>query len=164
MSSLLFLTSQDFNVTQGTNGQLLTHQIMGFSLIMFYSPKCVHSNKLIPIFRQLPQFVAGCKFGMLNVTNQRDIVRMSSQTIVPITYVPLIILYINGKPYMKYEGSSDINEIRTFILQIANSIQNQNSFSNGAIETRNELPKYGGIPLCGEDDVSYLEYIEAYPQ
>jgi thiol-disulfide isomerase/thioredoxin len=179
MSSLLFLSSQDFNVSQGTSGNILTTPIMGFSLIMFYSPKCVYCQKLIPIFKQLPQYVAGCKFGMINVSQQRDIIRMASQTIVPIKYVPLIILYINGNPYMKYEGPGNMDEIRDFILQIANSIQSQNSFATSTrganstpqtssgggrvIERKNELPIYGGIPLCGDDGVCYLEYNEAYP-
>ena len=41
---------------------------------------------------------------MINVMRNKQVVNNSRNTITPITYVPYILLYWNGKPYMKYNG------------------------------------------------------------
>ena len=50
MSGLLFLNSDDFNVLNGEKGKILSTEIKGFSLILFYSTQCEYCKKLIPIF------------------------------------------------------------------------------------------------------------------
>ena len=88
MSGLLFLTSDDFQIQQKSKGNVLCHNIKGFSLILFYSTQCEYCKSLIPIFKELPGTIQGCNFGMLNVNRNKKIIQMSNQTIVPITYVP----------------------------------------------------------------------------
>ena len=51
MSGLLFLTTDDFQLVQGTKNKIMTHNTRGFSLILFYSTQCVHCKDLIPIFK-----------------------------------------------------------------------------------------------------------------
>ena len=158
MSSLLFLSADDFVVQQGEKGPLLCHEIRGFSLVMFYSTKCVYCQKLIPTFKRLPDIVNGCQFGMINVSTNKHLIQMARQTITPIEYVPLIILYINGRPYMRYEGAPEENDIRRFILDASNMVQ-----ESGFTKVTKELgiPAYSiGTPLCGEK--YYLEYDDAY--
>ena len=118
MSGLLFLTSDDFNVAKGTKGNILCNSIPGFSLILFYSNQCPHCGNLLPIFKRLPGTIGGCQFGMLNVSSNKLCVKMSKSTIVPIQYVPLLILYINGRPFIKYSGAHEENEIKNFILEV----------------------------------------------
>lgn len=172
MSSLLFLSTEDFYIGQGQRGNLLQHQIRGISLIMFYSTKCVYCQKLVPIFKQLPDIINGCQFGLLNISVNKNIVPLATQTIVPITYVPLIILYFDGKPYMKYDGPADLNAIREFVFQSANSIHQKQTFTNpqsrqqqqrgnGVLETAKKQG-YMGQPLIGEGDIDYLQFQEAY--
>ena len=43
--------------------------------------------------KQLPGTVTGCQFGMINVSKNKKTIRMSKNTITPLTYVPYIILY-----------------------------------------------------------------------
>jgi thioredoxin-like negative regulator of GroEL len=128
MSGLLFLTSDDFLVEKSNKGDILCTNIPGFSLILFYSTQCVHCQSLIPIFKKLPGTIGGCQFGMINVTSNKECVRMSKDTIAPITYVPYIVLYIQGKPFMRYGGPHDGSEIKRFVLEVSNKVQNKQKF------------------------------------
>ena len=166
MSGLLFLTSEDFGVTSGNKGDILCHGIPGFSLILFYSTQCVHCQTLIPIFKKLPGSIGGCQFGMINVSTNKKCIRLSKDTITPITYVPYIILYIQGKPFMKYNGPHDSNEIRRFIIEVSNKVQNKQKFTDKEVKDDGKgIPQYTiGHPLCGPNDkVCYLPMEDAYP-
>jgi hypothetical protein len=100
---------------------------------------------------------------------------MSRQTTAPITVVPYVILYVNGKPYMRYQGPQNIREITRFIIEISKSINSAKNSSkartaNMKLEkkikrgVKGEIPAYCiGQPLCGPDDkVCYLEFNNAY--
>lgn len=167
MSGLLFLTSADFTVAKGAKGEIMCNNISGFSLILFYSTQCQHCKTLIPTFKRLPGTIGGCQFGMVNVSTNKSCVRMSRDTIAPITYVPYIVLYINGKPFMRYNGPPHENEIRRFVIEVANKIQNKQKFAQGVVKQQQKsIPEYClGKPLVGQDDnVCYLDMKEAYPK
>lgn len=168
MSGLLFLTSQDFHIQQGTKGSILCHNIPGFTLVLFYSNQCPHCKQLIPIFKRLPGTIGGCQFGMVNVSTNRACIKESKNTIAPISYVPYIILYISGKPYMSYSGPHEASELRRFVVEVANKLKQKQQFTD---EKKVRQPKGGigipeysiGQPLFGDDmDVTYLDFDEAY--
>lgn len=161
--NLLYLSADDFNVQRGTNGNILCQSIRGVSLVMFYSTKCAHCKTLLPIFRALPRALPGVHFGIINVMNERDIIRKASQTITPIEYVPLIILYYNGRPYMLYKGEYNIEYLKRFIVEVVNNIRQKQKFSTGkVVATKNKIPGYSiGIPVSDES-VCYLEMGNAY--
>lgn len=172
MSGLLFLTSDDFQLTKGVRGNIMCNTLQGFSLILFYSTQCKHCQELIPIFKQLPGTVGGCQFGMINVSNNRKCIMLSRDTIAPIQVVPYIILYINGKPYMRYQGPHDRTELSRFIVEVSQNVQSKQKLitreDNGQKpkqeQTGGSIPAYTlGQPLCGPDDkVCYLEFDNAY--
>lgn len=164
MNGLSFLTTEDFSIQKGTKGNILCHGIPGFSLILFYSTKCHHCQKIIPIFKTLPGTIGGCQFGMINISTNKECHRMSKNTISPITYVPYIILYINGKPFMAYKGPYNADEIRRFVIEVANNVQKKQQFTKGRIkeETDGAIPAYTiGVPVCS-DSVCYLDEDHAY--
>ena len=164
MSGLLFLSSDDFVVNKGSKGDILCHSIPGFSLILFYSTKCIHCKTLIPIFKRLPGTIGGCQFGMINVSTNKTCVRMSQRTIAPIKYVPYIILYIQGKPFMRYNGPHNGGEIRRFVIEVANKVQSKQDFTKEIVKTEGGgIPEFTiGHPLCGDDKRCYLDFKEAY--
>ena len=167
MSGLLFLTSDDFNIQKGQKGQVLCNSIQGFSLILFYSTQCEYCQTLIPIFKQLPGNVGGCQFGMINVSHNKQAVMLSRETIAPIKEVPYIILYVNGKPYMRYKGPQEPTEIARFVVEVAKNVQANQSFPKEDTrikENSKGIPDYTiGHPLKGPDDkVCYLEFNTAY--
>jgi thiol-disulfide isomerase/thioredoxin len=166
MSGLLFLSIDDFKSQSTPKGSLMCSEISGFSLILFYSTACNFCQKMIPIFKSLPGSLSGCQFGMINVSKNKDIIKMSKETIAPITYVPYVILYHQGRPYMRYDGPADLTEIQNFIIEVANSIQSRQSFVDDKKDTSKskEIPAFTvGIPKpCDREDVCYLEYDDAY--
>lgn len=165
MSGLLYLTSDDFAISEGNAGKVLCHNIPGFSLILWYSTSCQHCHELIPIFKNLPGSIGGCQFGMINVSTNRQCVNLSKNTIAPITYVPYIVLYVNGRPFMKYNGPRNPNSIKQFIIEVANNMKTKRQFTNensGNQPQQPKIPEYSaGIPFK-EDDVCFLEFDNAY--
>ena len=165
MTSILFLTDEDFVIGKGTKGPILCTNIPGYSLIFFYSSKCPHCKLLDPIFRSLPGTIQGCQFGMLNVNNYFKCIQASKNTIAPITYVPTIILHVNGRPFMRYQGPHDGENIKRFVVEVAQKLQNKQKFSSENVkeEARGRIPDFTiGHPLYGTEDVTYLEFNDAY--
>jgi len=166
MSGLLFLNYDDFTTKKVDDKQILCNTIQGISLILFYSTSCEHCAGLIPIFKSLPKRLTGCHIGLINVMRNKQIINESKKTITPITYVPYVVLYWNGRPYMKYNGAADINEITKFVLQVSKNIYNKNQQrSNEKSGENNEIPPYSvGIPLYGKDrrKVCYLDMDKSY--
>ena len=167
MSGLLFLTTEDFNIKRGQKGPIMCNTIRGFSLILFYSTQCEYCQTFLPIFKQLPGNVSGCQFGMINVSHNKQCVMLSRETIAPITEVPYVIMYVNGKPFIRYKGPHDIKEIGRFVVEVANNVQKQEKFTKDTQIKENKktgIPDYTiGKPLCGPDDkVCYLQFDNAY--
>ena len=165
MSGLLFLSSDDFYVAQGQKGSILCSSMKGFSVVLFYSTQCVHCQTLIPIFKSLPNTIAGFQFGMINVSTNKNVVMLSKQTIAPITYVPYIVFFVDGKPFMKYSGPYEMSEIKRFIIEVANNLKSKQKFYEETQKKQvaeKKIPAYTiGHPKC-DDDVCYLEFEEAY--
>jgi thioredoxin-like negative regulator of GroEL len=138
--------------------------------MLFYSEKCKFCKTLIPIFKKLPGTVGGCQFGMINVNANKSCIEMSKQTIAPIQYVPYIVMYSDGKPCMTYKGPQDAAIISRFVVEVAKGIKSRQqpaTEAGGAVikkdSAKNKIPAYTiGHPLCGEDNVSYLEFERAY--
>lgn len=126
--SVIFLTSQDFELVRNADGTgtVLAHNISGLSLVLFYSTSCPHCNSLLPIFRQkLPKVVAGCRFAMVNVaTNNMELVSRSQGTDFPIEVVPHIVIYVDGYPYHAYDTQWPRSEehLKQYIAEIASQL------------------------------------------
>ena len=163
MSGLLFLSQDDFYIGKGTKGNLLCNMIKGTSLVFFYSTKCNYCQSFIPVYKTLPGNIKGCHFAMVNVSQNPNVVMMSKQTICEIKYVPYIVLYVNGKPYMSYDGPYDAQEVAQFVMEITTKLKNKEKF----VETdrvkikEKSIPAYcTGTPIS--ERVCYLNIDEAY--
>ena len=132
MNGILFFGGADFILRQGDNGQLLclTYDIKGLTLVLFYSNQCEYCDHLIKKFKQLPHLVNGCQFAMVNVSQHPDVPERSAQTMASITYVPDLILYVNGSPYIRYDGQHEIEPIRNFIIEVYKKVATQLNFHN----------------------------------
>lgn len=163
MSGLLFLTSKDFFIGKGVQGKILCHTIPSFSLILFYSTRCQHCNDLLPIFKRLPGTINNCQFGIINVSSKegRPVLAMAKETIAPVEFVPFIILYVGGRPFLRFNGPRDETIIKQFVVETAKKIQERQPFSAGDGVKQHKkgkgIPEYSlGTPLCGKDKVCYL--------
>ncbi len=173
MSGLLYLTAEDFSVAKTKKGNLLCTNIRGYSVLLIYSTMCVHCKELVPIFKRLPTVVGNCQFAMVNISVNKSIAKMSNDTLMPIKYVPIILFCVEGKPFMKYTGPSDINEIGRFIMEITQKLGAKKFYEETVDkrETANKIPEYTiGIPKSGtkkwvgdmlcDGDVCYMNFDE----
>lgn len=166
MSNLFFLHEKDFSIQEGKKGNVLCCNTKGISLILFYSKSCPHCNDIFPIFQTLPKVVPTCQFGMLNISNHFKVAQMSQDTICPIQHVPFLVLYINGRPFMKYTGPKTLEDISNFLNEVMSRLNTKKNFSLLKIENQeSEIPPYSiGVPfnlLC-EGEQCYLSFSEAY--
>ena len=121
-NGLFFLTDENFSTQEGPKGKTMCVNLEGYALIFFYSTNCTHCQSLIPNYKKLPSSVGGCTFGMVNINASSGVVTKSKTTNAPIRYVPLIVLYINGKPFMRYDGPQEFESIKRFVIEIAQEI------------------------------------------
>jgi thiol-disulfide isomerase/thioredoxin len=162
MSSLLILTSDDFSVEKTEKGGVLCQCIPNISMILFYSTKCEHCKTLLPIFKKMPGHVGGCQFGIINLSNNREVVKKSSESITPIEFVPYLVLYVDGKPYMRYNGPHDMNEISRFVMDVSKKVIGGQQFvKNVKIVPKNIIPEYTtGVPKSRK--LCYFSFGDAY--
>lgn len=168
MSALIALNHRDFFISKGVTGNLLSTRIKGLCLVLFYSNACPNCLNLIPIFKALPGTVSGCSFAAINlsVDGNRNCIAMSQQTKMPIKYVPMLILYVDGKPHMRYTGEGNLQMIRNFIVEVYNRLIGNTQPMMGTIkESKKHIPRYTiGHPLYGKkkDNKSYLVFNGVY--
>lgn len=171
MSALLYLTAEDFHVSKTKKGSLLCTNIRGYSVLLIYSTVCIHCKDLVPIFKRLPGTVGSCQFAMINISVNRNLAMMSKDTITPIRYVPYILFCVDGRPFMTYDGPSNMNDITRFIVEVTQKLGAKKFFEETAqkAEVQNEIPKFTiGKPKSGnthfvgdmvcDGDVCYLDF------
>lgn len=129
-SGLLFLENEDFFRTESDKGPIICNRIKGLCLVLYYSTDCNHCQSFIPNFKKLPGRIGGCQFGMVNVNKNIKLVKASQNTIVPIKYVPYIMLYIDGKPLIRYDGEHNLNMITEFIVDVSKKLKQREQFIN----------------------------------
>lgn len=134
MSGILFLNHNDFEVKKGDRGDMMTLKFdkHGLTLVLFYSKELPSCEHLMTRFKQLPGLINGCNFAMVNMNKNMELVGMSRNTIAPITYVPDLTLFVNGCPFIRYDGEQEIHAIRKFLQDIYEKIQKLQFTSNPA--------------------------------
>jgi hypothetical protein len=176
MNGVQSLSSDDFVLQETVKGNVLCNKIKGVSLVLFYSTNCQHSQALIPVFKQLPRVINGCYFGFMNVNNNRRFIEASANTLAPIRYVPLMILYYDGKPYKKYpeDAPHELRAIADFVSSVYENIKRIQTEQKRVQAQGGPKPPGGGHhvipdftighPVKGDkkEMVTYLKELEAY--
>jgi len=163
MSGILFLGNDDFHVRAGEKGNMLCMTgWKGLALVMFYSIECKFCTNLIAKFKQLPTIVNGCKFGMVCVNRNMDVVEKSKNTIAPIEYVPDVILFVDGVPYIRYDGPHDIDNIKTFIFNVYERLQ-KTCFSDQPM-SHGSPPTHEPPTMTGQQQQSQQQQQQSQPQ
>lgn len=161
-NQIIFLTDKNFGLGAGVKGKLLFNDIQGISIVLIYSTNCPVCHQIIPIFKELPNYVPGCRFAVINIDNNKDIVAKSQLTTMPIKYVPQIIIFHNGKPFLKYTGEKNLQTMVSFFKDTISRVQNSVNFSKQSEKKKEENSEYenGGTPyniVCDSDsDMCYL--------
>lgn len=141
MSTIYYLNANDFS----QEGNHMSANIGGLTLIMFHSQRCTHCVNFIPVFKSLPNSIRGINFGLCSVDNaNRDIIRMSQNSSTPIRAVPKFILYNDGLPYVEYSGQRSQQAILSFLQEITNKLNQKQSFTQRPLRSRQNMG--GGMP------------------
>lgn len=169
--NLIHLGTTDFDIREGNKGQALCIKYPELTFVFFHADadRCAHCHELLPEFRKLPYIISGCKFALVNLNKFPEIVKMSKSTTTPLEYVPYLVLYINGRPFIRYEGDKNLQSLAEFVSEFMTRLKSQTNFvsTQKATKLQDEIPKYSiAIPysvICDEDKgVCYLKYDEAY--
>ena len=134
---------------------------------MFYSPRCQICVNLEPLFRRLPQFVSNCKFCVLNINENQNVIAMSRQTIAPIEFVPYIVFYVNGRPFLQYDDESNIDKLINFVQYAMKLIESKKTFIEKGAKVESDIPAYSIAKpyfnfTCDDNNFCYLTHSEAY--
>lgn len=130
-SSLRTLTSADFEAPE-KNVMYLRYP--GVVFVLFKKKDCKYCGSLYPILTKLSQD-RRLMWGIADVGDHRQIVAMSNTTNTPIKGVPMMILYVNGRPHAVYNGNRTIEDIAAFInhaLSPPSSVPQPKAFVNAA--------------------------------
>lgn len=121
---ILNLSSLDFYIDKGQKGNILCTTEKDTLFIMFYNESYNSnsntSSNVKHILSIFPQLLNSCKvskikFGICNLGIYKDIELKMSQTIMPLKDNSTFILYVDGKPAMRYEGEKTVTNIVKFI-------------------------------------------------
>lgn len=167
MQSLIRLRTDDFEVQQGTKGTILCTGIKGMALTMFWSPGCEICKSVLSIFQQLPQVVNGVKFCLLNINENQQVLAMAKSTIAPIEYVPYIVMYVNGKPFLQFDDEPTGQKLIQFIQYTMGLVETKKSFIDRGAKVESDIPAYSiakpYLSFKCDDEKCYLAYEDAYP-
>jgi hypothetical protein len=155
MGSLAVLDHTHFTLQRIGEKLSLCSKLPGISMVLFWTKDCEFCEDHKVIFKELPNRVPNIKFGTCNIgisargpdgnIVDKPVHRMSVGTSTPINYVPLVISYINNKPYKIYEGERSMAAVLRFVTQILQDVQKGSSKpkteNEGLVETYGAIPK-----------------------
>lgn len=171
MNSLIYLKTDDFAIDKNQKGEfILCAKLKGITFIMFNANKgaCEYCDIMTPLFSNLPQVINGARFCILNVNQNRQVIDMAKNTIVPILAVPYIVMYVNGRPILQYDDdTTSFAKLSEFVSYAMNLVKTKKNFIDKGGKVESEIPKFTvAMPynlVCDADKgTCYLRPIEAY--
>lgn len=142
-----FLTDRDFFIDQGQKGKLLCTRRTDLSLVVFHTPACPYCETAKPILAKIAdRWKNVLSVRSVNLTLYPSIVEMSNYTLAPLRSVPTIILYVNGRPYVMYEGDIKEKDMFEFCEAMVQQLRAQQNMSHGMMSSQNrdEWNRTGG--------------------
>lgn len=153
-----FLTQDDFSLKASQNGgKRLMCQINGPAVVMFKADRCNWSKKFMPVFTKIAQRDnRGITYAIIDVANNRRLIKDSQRTKTPITSTPTFIIYNNGSPFARYKGKLDPQSFMSFLEKMVSKLQplgNDSSDISGAFMNNNVQQtnvEFTGAPIENE--------------
>lgn len=164
-SPIQFLNEMNFSV----NGEkALTINIPNFALVLFYSTRCPHCKQMIEVIKKMPTLINGCTFAMLNLDDNRGVVQKAKQSTLELKFVPYLVFYASGIPYMVYNGPTIDTEIKRFVVQVSEQYVSEfqstnnktylNSTNSNQSTTKSRASVVKSDLGCSLDDKACLEH------
>lgn len=132
---------------------------------------CDNCKLLKPEFMKLPNIIPQINYALVDLKAYPGIAKKTIGTVAPITYVPYLIVFVDGRPFLRYDGGKSSTEMAQFLRELLNNIpkdvlQRSTSESKNNTKFNEEVPIYpaGGIPynvVCDKNSgVCYLSFDE----
>ncbi len=170
------LKTEDFYIDTGKKGKVLCTTQKDIIFVFFHldGKQCENCEAMLPEFMKLPNLVPQVKYALVDLSKNPEIAKKTTQTIAPIKYVPYLIVFVNNRPFLRYDGGKSSTEMAQFLRELLANIpkdylqriaSNNNTVSSGA-KFESEVPVYpaGGIPynvVCDKNTgVCYLSFDE----
>lgn len=117
---MLELTPLNFKVVPTMKGIVLGNDIKGISLVVFYKLNCEKSNTFLQLFDTAMDDNDYCTFAKINADMYLEYIAESTKTKTPINVDngPYIVIYVDGRPYMSYDGPADNIEIKKLLMYV----------------------------------------------
>ncbi len=117
---MLELTPLNFKVVPTMKGIVLGNDIKGISLIVFYKLNCEKSNTFLQLFDTAMDDNDYCTFAKVNTDMYPEYIAESAKTKTPINVSdgPYVVIYVDGRPYMSYDGPVDNIEIKKLLMYV----------------------------------------------
>jgi len=124
MGSIQLLYSQDFQQV-GQRTKTMAIKTPDPILVLFKMIDCPNCKVVEPIFVQLSKErdVPPIRYGIIDLTQQKDLIALSKPTTTPLQAVPTLILYANGRPLAKFNGTKNLPSLKNFIKTALSSAQ-----------------------------------------
>ena len=124
--SVQYLTDTNFTLS---GGHMLCNVQAPIMFVMFKTENCAYCQQTAPIFFDLSQREIRTKWAIADVSKYRNIIAMAKASSTPLRAVPMMILYINGRPHANYKGKRTAQHIYTFLNKILSSINTNRTFA-----------------------------------
>lgn len=170
MNNIIYCEDKDFYLAKGQTGKILlcnSKYKQGIFFVFFFSTKCQNCGDGMEVFSNLlRRFPPEIKFGAININDYPTIISKSTQSCTPLEYVPYFVLYYRGKPYLRYDGEMDLNDMMTFLTDAVKRIDEKKEFIKPNADKEDlVVPEYaGGIPyniVCNKNKC-YIKYNDVY--
>lgn len=114
--SITFLSEDNF-VILGTRTKTMGINLQGNVLVFFKMTGDSNCGAFEPVFAKLSRQDPRVSYAILDVSQNKSVVAWSRETSTQITAVPMLILYVNGRPHAKFNGTKNTESIQNFITK-----------------------------------------------
>ena len=108
-----YLKTQDFYIDNGKKGKVLctTQKDIVFCFFHLDGNQCENCKEMVPEFLKLPNLVPQINYALVDLSKYPEIAKKTAVTIAPIKYVPYLIVFVNNRPFLRYDGGKTSTEI-----------------------------------------------------
>ena len=114
--NILGLRDEHF-VLHGQRKKLLSLNLRGNVLVCFKMTGDANCKSFDPIFAQLSRAENRVQLAVLDVKANPGVVKKSRESNTPISAVPALILYVEGRAHAKFNGARNLKSLQGFIGQ-----------------------------------------------
>lgn len=118
MNNLISLNSSNFQLSPQKTSMLLKKQ--GIFIVFFKSTGCGACRQVEPTFLQVVKSMPNVGFGICDVHQDQNVLKMNSNTNTNFTGIPQFFAYNNGVPFAKYSGGDrSFQSLQNFVAKAA---------------------------------------------